>query len=561
MKAYFFKYKGWLILWQLSLFILAGLDILVAFFMQNVTDNALSAEWTKLIQSIIFGVLYIFFLFGFNYLERYIRRNYLQKTMFSLRNDVFSEVLNKDLNSFNENKTSHYLSILSNDMSTIASDYFMNLPSIIADIVLTIGALVTLIFFHPILTVVDVAVSFLVMLVPLKTGNSMEASQKEYSIAMDLYTSDMKDMFQGFEVIQCFDATEHARDKFHNATKSVEETLYRVRKKQGMVYSISESVTWITFVVNTLLAAYFVSKGEMSVGAMIGSAQVLNYVVSPIGRLSNSYMSFKAARGNCSRVEKILFEHEHSDKNYQPLTSVTPMQLQDICFAYEKDKPVLQHISFQFESGKKYAIVGNSGSGKSTLLKLLMQYYDGYTGKIYVGGDSLKNIDKKSLYRSLAMIHQNVIIFDDSMKNNITMFEDFPEEEIDKVIHEAGLDPLIEKLPQGLNTPVAENGQNLSGGERQRLSIARALIRHTPMLLLDEATSSLDAETAVQIESLLLKQPDITIVIVTHQLNSSLLRQYDEILALKNGELVETGTFEQLMEQKGYFFSLYSIQV
>lgn len=561
MKKYFYKYKGWLFFWQLSLLLLAGMDILIAFFMQSVTDNALSGEWSKLMQSILFGGLYVLFLFLINYMSYYAQRNYLKNTVFALRNDIFSAVLEKDLNSFNENKTSHYLSVLSNDVGTIANDYFYKIPHILSDIVLALTALITLLFFHPILAVVDVIVSAFVMLIPLKMGKSIENFQKDYSVATDHYTADIKDMFQGFEVIQCFDAKDHAKNKFYRSAKTMADKLYRVNKKQGFVYSMSESLTWITFTVNTLLAAYFVSKGEMTVGTMIGSAQVLNYVTFPISRISNNYMSYKAARGNCTRVEKILYEKEISHKTYLPLKSITPLCLEDVCFSYEKEKPVLKHISYQFKYGKKYAVVGNSGSGKSTLLKLLMQYYDEYSGKILVDGDPLNEIDKKTLYQSIAMIHQNVIIFDDTMRNNITMFEEFPEDEIHQVVQKAGLVPLLDKLSNGLDTQASENGQNFSGGERQRLSIARALLRHTPMLLLDEATSSLDAETAVQIESLLLRQEDVTIIVVTHKLNSSLLKQYDEIIALKNGEIVEQGTFDKLMEQKGYFYSLYSIQV
>ena len=203
------------------------------------------------------------------------------------------------------------------------------------------------------------------------------------------------------------------------------------------------------------------------------------------------------------------------------------------------------------------AIVGGSGSGKSTLLNLLMGAYDSYEGSITLDGRELRSIDPDSLYDVMSLIDQNVFLFDDSLRNNITMFRDFPAEQVQQAAARAGLLPLM--MERGWDYPCGENGGALSGGEHQRVSIARCLLRGTPVLLLDEATAALDARTASEVSEAILNLDGLTRVVVTHRLESALLSQYDEIFVLRSGAICERGSFNSLMAQKGYFYSLYTI--
>ena len=210
--------------------------------------------------------------------------------------------------------------------------------------------------------------------------------------------------------------------------------------------------------------------------------------------------------------------------------------------------------------GEKVAIVGRSGSGKSTLLRLVLRYYDDYAGKILIDGRNIKDIKLSSIYELMSIIQQNVFMFDDSIEANISLYGDYTDEEIDRVIKLSGLKSLIVSLTNGKKTMVGENGSNLSGGEKQRISIARALIKNTPIILLDEATANLDAETSYDIEDSLLDIEGLTSLVVTHKLNPELLKKYDKIIVLENGKIIEEGNFYKLMEQKGFFYNLYSIE-
>lgn len=233
------------------------------------------------------------------------------------------------------------------------------------------------------------------------------------------------------------------------------------------------------------------------------------------------------------------------------------IELDNVSFGYDEEKTVLKNISIQFEAGKSYALVGGSGSGKSTLLNILMGSYFNYQGEIRYDGQELKQINLDSLYDLVSIIQQNVFVFDSSIRNNITMFKEFDEDRIQCVINQAGLTELIAQ--KGMDYACGENGSGLSGGERQRISIARCLLKGSSVMLVDEATAALDSKTAVAITNSILEIEGLTRIIVTHRLEESILRKYDKIFVLQNGNLIEQGAFDELMKEKGYFYSLYMV--
>ena len=231
--------------------------------------------------------------------------------------------------------------------------------------------------------------------------------------------------------------------------------------------------------------------------------------------------------------------------------------VENLSFGYDEGKTVLHDVSLSFEAGKSYAIVGNSGSGKSTLLNLLMGSSNSYQGKILFDDHELKDIDSDSLYDLLTLVQQNVFVFNDTIKNNVTMFREFDNEKVAAALQKAHLTELI--AAKGEDYVCGENGNLLSGGEKQRLSIARALLQEAPVLLVDEATAALDANTAYEVSSAILSLDGVTRIVVTHRMEEGLLRQYDKIYVLRSGRLAEAGTFEGLMAQKGLFYSLYTV--
>ena len=257
------------------------------------------------------------------------------------------------------------------------------------------------------------------------------------------------------------------------------------------------------------------------------------------------------------KLSDTLYEKAGESGDKLPCTMTKQICVKDVTFHYEKGKPVLQGISVQFEAGKKYAIVGGSGSGKTTLLNLLMQTYENYGGSIQYDGVPLSRILSDSLFQTVSLVQQNVFVFNDTIYNNVTLYKTFPEQDVQSAIKRAGLSELVHR--HGKDYVCGENGSALSGGEKQRISIARALLRKTSVLLMDEATATLDEITANEIMSSILSIKDLTGIVVTHRLDENVLKQYDRIIVLHNGKVEECGTFEQLLEKKGYFYSLYTV--
>ena len=215
---------------------------------------------------------------------------------------------------------------------------------------------------------------------------------------------------------------------------------------------------------------------------------------------------------------------------------------------------MLNGISHRFEKNKSYAIVGTSGSGKTTLINLLLGKYNDYSGSIHYNNIDLKEISIDSLFEISSFVEQNVFVFDDSIINNITMYSSVDEELLNDAIKKSGLAKLIDE--KGKDYRCGENGCNLSGGEKQRISIARALVKKSQLLLLDEATSALDNETSSSITNNLLAIDNTTNIMITHRLDEDILNKFDEIIVIKNGNIVEYGTYKELMDNNGTFKSL-----
>jgi ABC-type multidrug transport system fused ATPase/permease subunit len=260
------------------------------------------------------------------------------------------------------------------------------------------------------------------------------------------------------------------------------------------------------------------------------------------------------------KVEDILNVNNEDEESEGIENFMDCIDIKNLSFSYTEERNALKNINLKFEKNKKYAIVGESGCGKSTLIKLIMRYYNEYEGKITIDNKDLKKIYSNDLYKIISMIQQNAFMFDDSIKENIRLFSSHSDESVIESCKKSGIIGLINRLEDGIDSLVGENGNKLSGGEKQRIAIARALINNTKILILDESTSALDNETAYSLEKSLLNLKDLTMIVVTHKLIKNILIDYDEIIAMKDGMIIEKGSFEELIDIKGYFYSLYYIQ-
>ena len=474
------------------------------------------------------------------------------------KNYVFEKMSRKSIAAFSGENTSLYISALSNDANTIETEYLCNIFNVVADVMLFVGALTMMLCYSPLLTAVSIALSLLPVVASILAGNRVAEAEKTVSRKNESYMSTLKDSLTGFSVVKSFRAEAAMCRLFSQQVKSVADAGCKRRKISTIVQALGMVAGCIAQIGVFLIGAWLAASGKgISAGVVIVFVQLMNYVISPIGTVPQYLAQWKAANALIDKLADAL------DRNVRDEGVPVDSQLREgiavknVSFSYEGEKEVLQSICTCFEAGKRYAIVGASGSGKSTLLNLLMAGHSDYDGEILIDGQELRSIGSNSLYELMSIVQQNVFVFNASIRDNITMFHDFPEEEVNQAIRLSGLSELIGK--KGEDYLCGENGSGLSGGEKQRISIARTLLRRSSVLLVDEATAALDARTAFQVMDSILALEGLTRIVVTHALDENLLRRYDCILTMKNGMLYESGTFDELMEKKGYFYSLYTV--
>ena len=523
--------RKWLVMAGIAMLILSIYNIVISWLLQTIIDIVSGDSSMTILQvGIIAMITFLIFIAAY-VIYRVARPKYLYQAMLCYKQKIFCKMIDKNLSSFRKENTSQYLSMYTNDAKMIEMYYFDSVLEMIDLTVSFVGALLLMLWYSPILTVFGLILSVLPIAASFPIANKMAEAERKVSDGNGEFVSIVRDILQGFPVIKSFQAEKEMKNNFFRENERMEHLKYQSRY-------IEESINlWGTAASVMMRLGIFLIGAWMSVsgygvtpGIVLVFLQLMNYVISPIERIPSILAKRKAAIG---LIEKMLvsvqINQEQMKENKIGMLK-KGISLKDVSVSIG-NKNVLHHLNFEFEIGKKYAVVGSSGAGKSTLINTIM---DGFSP-----------------------VQQSVFVFRDTIRNNITLFKEFDEEKVKKAADQAGLRELIDK--RGLNDSCGENGNKLSGGERQRIAIVRALLRGSQVLLLDEATAALDNQTSYAVIDAVLSMKELTEIIVTHRLEEKLLYQYDEILVMHAGEIVEKGTFQELMQKKGFFYSLYVV--
>ncbi len=549
--------RKWLVMAGIAMLILSIYNIVISWLLQTIIDIVSGDSSMTILQvGIIAMITFLIFIAAYM-IYRVARPKYLYQAMLCYKQKIFCKMIDKNLSSFRKENTSQYLSMYTNDAKMIEMYYFDSVLEMIDLTVSFVGALLLMLWYSPILTVLGVILSVLPMAASLPIANKMSESERKVSDGNGEFVSIVRDILQGFPVIKSFQAEKEMKKNFFRENERMEHLKYQSRY-------IEESINlWGTAASVMMRLGIFLIGAWMSIsgygvtpGIVLVFLQLMNYVISPIERIPSILAKRKAAIG---LIEKMLVSVQiNQEKRKENKIGMLKkgISLKDVSVSIG-NKNVLQHLNFEFEIGKKYAVVGSSGAGKSTLINTIMGGFSPVQGAVLFDGIDSREIQPESLFQVMALVQQSVFVFRDTIRNNITLFKEFDEEKLKKAADQAGLRELIDK--RGLNDSCGENGNKLSGGERQRIAIARALLRGSQVLLLDEATAALDNQTSYAVIDAVLSMKEMTEIIVTHRLEEKLLYQYDEILVMHAGKIVEKGTFQELMQKKGFFYSLYVV--
>lgn len=536
-----------------------SLNLILSWIIQQLMDTAAGESGALSFRTLLLiSAGFVLLCAGLSLLNYASQPRFLERAMRQYKDFAFKKLIGKSISSFRDESAAGYLSALTNDAASIETNYLAQMLAMITKAVTFIGALLLMCRYSLLMTAIAAGLTVLPLIASLLTGNRLQAVESRVSERNGEFTAALSDCLAGFTVVKNFKAEREIFRLFAQSNKALEHEKFTGRRIKMLVGMIG-AVMGIFAQLGVFIAGVYLSMkgGSMTPGAVVLFVNLMNFIISPIAELPGLLACRKAALGLVDKLAAAL-ERSSSREGSETLNRLEHgIRLENVSFAYEPGKTVLHGINAEFEAGKAYALVGGSGSGKSTLLNLLMAAETNYSGHILADGIELSDISTESLYGTMAAIQQNVFVFNASIKDNVSMFRDFPKTEMDEAIARAHLGALIRE--RGEDYLCGENGSGLSGGEKQRISIARSLLKKSSVLLADEVTAALDAQTAHRVSNDILDLQGITRIVVTHTLEESLLRRYDKIFVLRGGRIEEAGSFADLMANKGYFYALFTV--
>lgn len=557
-RRLFYKNKMCFIASVIMTIVMSFLNLMISWLIQQIMDSMANQNMQSVVRCAWIAASVVIAYTVANAVYRAVYPRFLQRAMQQYRDYAFSRLTQKSLRSFSKEGTALYVSALTNDCTSIENNYLAATFTLIEFLFCFLGALIMMLYYSPVMLVLAVALSFLPVAVSMTAGNRLTEQEKEISKKNERFVSIVNELLSGFPVIKSFRAETQASRLFSQRNEQAEEAKKNKRRTEQLISLLANDAGIIAQMGIFLAGAWLAISGKgVTAGVVIVFVQLMNYILNPISQVPLLWSNRKAAIALMEKLSDALSENVREEGREKLNGFSEKIEVKDLTYGYEPESHVLKDLDVQFDAGKSYAIVGGSGSGKSTLLNLLMGSSSNYQGEICIDGVSIKNIESESLYQLMTSVQQNVFVFNDTIRNNVTMFHEFPDKEVTLALERSGLSEFIEK--RGEDFVCGENGSNLSGGERQRISIARALLRKSPILLVDEATAALDAATARAVSFSILNLVGMTRIVVTHRLEEAILRRYDKILVMKNGTICEQGNFDTLMQQKGQFYSLFQI--
>ena len=548
-----FKFlKTWYMVLYLVLQALStALEVGVSYVMMLAIDYATNGTIEKLHLYLIGTIAYLVISFLVNIVTTRVREKAGAQAVFSLREALMKKILTMSTSEYASRNSGSYVAFLTKNVEKLEESYFWTIFRIYPSFLQLIVSVIWLSIMDWRLSLFVLFTGLIQLIVPKFTVKPVAEAERDYIEKSENYTISLKEIFSAFDLIKSYNLQEKIEILHRNANTGYKKASFKDMCMNGFMGSLGDLLSNITYIGVFFLGAVLVLLGFFKISVIIAASQLVVFIVYPLSNLTHYITSLLASKAVIKELDEIL-NMEEKDSYFKDMEAKISFEdsisFENMSFCYPQDGgdeddeenrgsfPALKNINLSVKKGEKVLIVGESGSGKSTLLSLLCKKFTGYEGLIKIDRTDIRKIPDASYFKLVSVVHQSPFIFDDTIKNNIALYnEDISDERIKEACKKAGLQKFIEGLPLGLETRIGEGASKISGGEKQRIAIARALVKDSPILLMDEATSALDKETGTEIENTVLSQKDLTCIIISHHVSEALRARADKIVTVKDG--------------------------
>lgn len=519
----------------------------------TMTDAAVAGDyatfWRALMQFLGFFLLHG----GLLLLVRVLRTRIISQCRKGLRQDMFEHLMTGDSTSFAQPDSGHHIATFSNDITILETQYFEAWLQMIEAWITIVTAITALINLQTSLAVIIIFCETLAVAICYAIRKYSRNKNRIYVEKLAIFTQRIKDYFGAFRMIQNYSVETPIRKRFEQMNEETEKAKNDADTALAFVNRMGNMCLPITKFMMVGVGIVLVMLGKMTMGSIFVAFQLSDQLVGPVDTTLHQINNIEAVRGITDRIKKMA-KGSSKEKKQKDITLSEPATLKlDNVSMQLGGKQIIDGVSYTFEPGKKYLIIGRNGAGKSTLLKMLKRNFDEFNGQITINGNELRDFSYSSLSRVVSYINEAVPLLCDTVRQNILLYRDIPEEQLQTAVDAVGLTVDLDRV-------IRDGDRNLSSGETRRIEIARSLINRAGVIIYDEAISTLDIPTAYEIEKTLLSLRDQTLLFVSHNFSAQLIEEYDQILLLDQGKICGAGTHKELMQSSEYYRHIMKIK-
>lgn len=484
-----------------------------------------------------------------------------QRIVRRMRSELFSKIVDLPVRYLDTHSHGDVMSRMTNDIENISTTVSQSLPSLFSGVLTIIGTVAVMLWYCWELALLSCATVILTVIATKVLSKKVRKFSRRRQELLGMLNGTVEEMISGYRTVVAYNHQDITIEEFCETSDSLTKAGIRTDIFSGVMGPVMNCIGNIGFVIIAAFGGYFAINGLISVGVISAFIVYARQFSRPINEIAQIYGQLQTAVAGAERVFAVIDETDE-DKTGEALAEDTDaaVDFRNVTFSYEPGYPVIRDFTLKVPSGRKVALVGATGSGKTTVVNLLMRFYDIDSGTIRIGDQEIGKISRDSLRNNIAIVLQDTTLFSDTVKNNLKYGNpDASDEELEKAAQMSHCDDMIHRLPQGYETILTGSGENISQGQRQLLAIARAFVADPKILILDEATSNVDTRTEKAIQDAMhLVMKNRTSIIIAHRLST--IRDADIIVVMDQGQIVEQGSHDSLLAQKGKYYELYMTQ-